>query len=60
MLGGRATNWLLGGLLAVFVGGTYYKTLHNVSSDDLENELARELAEEDRRQAKVQAAAAKQ
>ncbi len=38
----------MGGVLAAFVAGTYWKTLHNVSSDDLERELERELAEEER------------
>ena len=72
MLGPQATtkpggslvrNLLVGGVLAAFVGSTYWKTLHNVSSDDLEHELERELLEEERRQqrdaAKRAAAAAK-
>jgi hypothetical protein len=59
--GSLARNRLVGGVLAAFVGGTYWKTLHNVSSDDLERELERELLEEERRQqreASKQAAAA--
>lgn len=55
---GLAGNLLVAGALAVFVAGTYWKTLHNVSSDDLEKELEREIAEEERRQRKAEAAAA--
>lgn len=46
-------NWFIGGLLTIFVGGTYLSTIRRVSSDDLEKELERELEEEDRRQAKL-------
>lgn len=45
---GLAGNLLVGGVLAAFVAGTYWKTLRNVSSDDLERELEREIAEEER------------
>ncbi|PSC76921.1 RING-2 [Micractinium conductrix] len=54
---GLLGNLLVGGGLLAFVGGTYWKTIHNVSSDDLEAELERELLEEDRRQRKADAAA---
>lgn len=47
----------MGGALLAFVAGTYWKTLHNVSSDDLERELEREIAEEERRQRRAEAAA---
>lgn len=56
--GGLWTNLLVAGALAAFVGGTYWKVLSNVSSDDLERELEREIAEEERRQRKAEAAAA--
>lgn len=45
-------NWALAGLLAVFVGGSYFTIIKRVSSDDLDKELEREIAEEVRRQAK--------
>ena len=54
----RLPNWALGGLLAAFVGATFYTTIGNVTADDLEAELERELAEEDRRQRKSAATAA--
>jgi hypothetical protein len=38
---GLVGNLLLAAGLAAFVGGTYWKTLHNVSSDDLEREVRR-------------------
>ena len=49
-------NWVLAGLLGAFIGATYYRTISNVSSDDLEKEFERELAEEDQRQRRAQAA----
>lgn len=55
---GYIGNLLVGGALLAFVAGTYWKTLHNVSSDDLERELEREIAEEERRQRRAEAAAA--
>lgn len=54
------TNLAVAGALLAFCGGTYWKVIHNVSSDDLERELEREIAEEERRQQKAAAAAAKQ
>ena len=51
------TNLAVAGGLLAFCAGTYWKVIHNVSSDDLERELEREIAEEERRQRK---AAAKQ
>lgn len=49
---GRVPNWALAGLLAVFVGGSYFQVIHRVSQDDLDEELERELEEELRRQIK--------
>ena len=43
-------NWALAGLLAVFVGGSYFTIIRRVSSNDIERELERELEEENRRQ----------
>lgn len=48
-------NKLLAGLLAVFVGGSYFTIIKRVSSDDLERELERELEDENRRQLHHQA-----
>lgn len=42
--GGWKTNLAVGAALVAFVGGTYWKVIHNVSSDDLERELEREIA----------------
>lgn len=56
--GGWKTNLAVGLALAAVVGGTYWKTLHNVSSDDLERELEREIAQEEQRQRRTEAAAA--
>lgn len=56
--GAWRTNLLVAGALVAFVGGTYWKVIHSVSSDDLERELEREIAEEERRQRKLEAAAA--
>lgn len=53
----RRANLTIAGLLATFVGGTYYNIISRVSRDDLELELQRELAEEASRQAKEAAAA---
>lgn len=50
----KVPNWALAGLLAVFVGGTYFKAINRVTSDDLERELERELEEEARRQQREQ------
>ena len=51
------TNLAVAGGLLAFCVGTYYKVIHNVSSDDLERELEREIAEEERRQRKAAAKA---
>ena len=52
----RKANFAIAGLLAVFVGGTYYNIISRVSHDDLEAELHRELKAEARKQAKEAAA----
>lgn len=52
----RKANLAIAGLLAVFVGGTYFNIISRVSRDDLEHELQRELEEEARKQAKQAAA----
>ena len=54
---GRVPSWALAGLLAVFVGGSYFTIIKRVSNDDLEKELEREIAEENRRQAREERAA---
>jgi len=48
----RKANIAIAGLLAVFVGGTYYNIISRVSHNDLEEELHRELEAEARKQAK--------
>ena len=48
----RKANFAIAGLLAVFVGGTYYNIIRRVSHNDLEAELQRELEAEARKQAK--------
>ena len=55
----RKANLAIAGVLAAFVGGTYYNIISRVSRDDLEEELQRELLQEARKQAK-EAAAIKQ
>lgn len=50
-------NWAVAGVLVLFAGATYWKTLHNVSSDDLERELEREIEAESKKQAKEARAA---
>lgn len=35
-------NWAVAGILAGFVGGTYWFSMRAVGSDDLEKELAKE------------------
>ena len=47
-------NWALATILAGFVGGTYWYSMRAVGSDDLEKELARENA---RQQKKLQESA---
>ncbi len=44
-------NWAVATILAGFVGGTYWYSMRAVGSDDLEKELARENA---RQQKKLQ------
>ena len=39
--GSRAASFVIGAGLLAFVAGTYWKTVSNVSSDDLEKELVR-------------------
>lgn len=53
----RVPNWAVAGLLAVFVGGSYFTIIKRVSSDDLEKELEREILEEYRRQSKQEGVA---
>lgn len=48
---GTLPSWVVGGLLAAFVGSTYLSTIRRVGGEDeLEKELLRELAEEAKRQ----------
>lgn len=53
---GVVPSWAVAGFLTVFAGATYYKTIRNVSSDDLERELEREIEAEARKQQKLAAA----
>ncbi len=42
-------NWALATILAGFVGGTYWYSMRAVGSDDLEKELAKENARQQKR-----------
>ena len=41
-------NWAIGGLLLGFVAGTYVYTMRAVGTDDLAQELSRELQRQER------------
>ena len=40
-------NWAVATVLTIFVGATYYSSMHAVGSDDMTQELQREAARQD-------------